>query len=208
MNEDLLKILVKVKAMYQKFGIKSVTMDDVAKELGISKKTLYQYVKDKDDLVEKIVEMHEQENDKNFMALYSNKLNAIQLLLLVNQIMQKMLKEHNPSVEYDLKKYHPEVFKRASARNHAKIFKSVLDNLKKGKKEGLYREDLNVDLIAKLYVLRIDSLMDSEIITREEILNSESMKQLMEYHIRGISNENGIKEYEKYKDQIENINIM
>ena len=207
MEEELQQIIVKATKLYGKYGVKSITMDDLAKELGISKKTIYKYVNNKDELIEKAIEFHEEENDKLLSKIFSSKLNAIQQLLYVNQIMIKMLKDYNPNVEYDLKKYHSTIFNKYKKLSNEKIFKSVLNNLKQGKKEGLYRREMDEELIAKLYVLRIDSLMDSSIITRDEALTPVAMKQLMEYHIRGISNEKGIMEYDKYKNkQIENFN--
>ncbi|MBN2518971.1 MAG: TetR/AcrR family transcriptional regulator [Bacteroidales bacterium] len=207
MNKDELNtILLKVKTLYEKYGIKSVTMDDVARELGISKKTLYQCVKDKDELVERISEIYELENEKLFEEIKDKKLNAIQSLLLVNIIAAKMVKNYNPGMEYDLKKYHQVVYTRIKDRIQKKMYKSVLDNLKQGKAEGLYRENLNEEIIAKMYVLRMDSLMDCELISREEMLKPKFTDQITEYHIRGIANEKGIAEYEKNKKKYNNDN--
>ena len=82
------------------------------------------------------------------------------------------------------------------------MYNQVLDNLVQGKKEGLYRENLNEVYIAKLYVTRIFALADSDIITREDKLNPEFRNQNIEYHIRGIANEKGIKLFNQIKNQL------
>ncbi|MFC2096715.1 TetR/AcrR family transcriptional regulator [Bacteroidota bacterium] len=208
MNEELKKLLIKVRDLYTKYGIKSMTMDDVARELGMSKKTLYQYVQNKDELVLKVCELYDEEKNEIFREIVLKNLNAIESLMHVNKLVSKILKEYNPSVEYDLKKYHPEVYFQVKENNHSNMYNAVLQNLKNGKKEGLYRSELDEELIAKLYVSRINSLSDSDVIKPEDMKKPGFMQQLMEYHIRGIANENGIKELEKCKksfiNEIEN----
>ena len=110
MHEELINILNKVKVLYSKYGIRSVTMDDVSRELGMSKKTLYQYVKDKTELVDKIVDLEIDRYGCFFDSLSSQNLNAIEELFEVQKIVSKMLREHNPSQNYDLRKYYPEQY--------------------------------------------------------------------------------------------------
>ena len=104
MNKELEDILEKVSMLYRKYGIKSVTMDDVAKELGISKKTLYQYVSDKTDLVAKVVDHTRQCNFDSFGQQADNPRNAIEELIDVSQHVNSIMKDHSPSYIYDLKK--------------------------------------------------------------------------------------------------------
>src|ERR1035437_2884162 len=110
MNEELKNLLSKVRCLYMKYGIKSVTMDDVARELGISKKTLYQYVNDKNELVQKVVEMELDDKAEGFSKMNCSGLNAIEELFEVHKMIRQMLKDYNPSTEYDLRKYYPELF--------------------------------------------------------------------------------------------------
>ena len=204
METEFDDVLQTVKKLYNKFGIKSVTMDDVAKELGKSKKTLYQFVQNKDELVEKVFELLDKEHEIFFKNIESNNLNAIQSLLWVNKLVLKMFENYNPSIEYDLKKYHPEVFQKIKNRGHERMYNSVLNNIKQGKREGLYRKNINEEIIAKLYVLRIDSISETDLIPRKEMMSPEFVNQIMEYHIRGIANKKGIKEFENYKENINN----
>ena len=104
MERELNNILDRVIILYRKYGIKSITMDDVARELGISKKTLYQYVDDKNELVNKAV-MHDIDRHfYNINCIKNKNLNAIDELLEINRYLTVMLKDYNPSWDYDLKK--------------------------------------------------------------------------------------------------------
>jgi TetR/AcrR family transcriptional regulator, cholesterol catabolism regulator len=192
MNEELKNILLKVRELYNKYGIKSITMDDVAMELGISKKTLYQYVTDKDDLVGKFIDneifLRHEEICKCFKIGY----NAIEELFEISIFMNKITKDQNPATEHDLKKYYPHHFYKMVKTRRERIFNYILQNLKKGKEEGLYRADLNEDIIAKLYLSRIESIHLNDLFTVEEFTSFKLFLELLMYHIRGIATENGI----------------
>jgi TetR/AcrR family transcriptional regulator, cholesterol catabolism regulator len=205
MNEELKNILVKVGMLYLKYGIKSVTMDDVSRELGISKKTLYTYVKDKDELVKMVVELQLESRECSFSNIHKASMNAIEELLEVSKAINNMLKEINPSTEYDLKKYYPEHYQKFVKFRREHSYERIKANIIKGKMEGLYRQDLNDDLIAKEQVSRIESIMDSEVVSLEEFTSPQYFRELFIYHIRGIANEKGIKFLEsKIKEMEEN----
>jgi AcrR family transcriptional regulator len=207
MHEDLIHILTKVKSLYSKYGIKSVTMDDVSRELGISKKTLYQFVKDKTELVEKIVELEIEKYGCFFETLHTKNLNAIEELFEVQKIVTKMLREHNPSQDYDLRKYYPEQFAKVQNVKRERMYENILLNLKKGKVEGLYRSEIDEEIIAKIQLLRIETSFDTEIFTMEEIMSTKVFYEIFIYHIRGIANEKGIALLEKKLKESENNNI-
>jgi len=197
MNTEIENILQRIYFLYQKYGIKSITMDDIARELGISKKTIYEYFTDKNDLVNKVYEFEHKLNMQQFNELSNKEENAIQALFLVIRYMDEMLKEYNPSVDYDLKKYYPEVFEKKRKRMIEGVYDKIYNNLLRGIKEKLYRSDMDPDLIARLHVSRIVSVPTSDIFTVEEFTSHNNRRELMIYHIRGIATEKGIKELEK-----------
>lgn len=206
MNQELKNILVKVRFLYMKYGIKSVTMDDVARELGISKKTLYQYVTDKDDLVGKFVQNEIETRQKEICECIRIGYNAIEELFEISYLMSKIMKEQNPATEYDLKKYYPAHFQTIINSRRTGIYEYILLNLKKGKKEGLYREDLNEEIISKLYLSRVESIQLNDIYSVEEFTSNKIQNELFKYHIRGISTEKGIMVLEKRIEGIEKKN--
>lgn len=206
MNEELKNILKKVKDLYFRYGIKSVTMDDVSRELGISKKTLYQYVVDKNDLVVKVVDLELDESCCSLDTLFNDEINAIEQLFDAHKYVHQMMKDYSPVSDYDLKKYYPDIFRKLHKVRRERMYEVMLTNLRKGKKEGLYREELNEDILAKLHVSRIENAFDSELFTTEEKTSMKVFYEFFIYHIRGIANENGIKLLEeKLKNKEHNL---
>lgn len=193
MNEELKNILEKVRTLYMRYGIKSVTMDDVSRELGISKKTLYQHVVDKNDLVTKVVDILIEESCNSLECVFNTDLNAIEQLFEVHKYVTNKLKEYSPVSDYDLRKYYPDEYRKLYHLRRERMYEYMLNNLRKGKSEGLYREELNEEILAKLHVSRIQNAFDSELLTNEEKTSIKVFYEFFIYHIRGIASEKGIK---------------
>lgn len=192
-----------VFTLYSKYGVKSVTMDDVAREMGMSKKTLYSQVKDKKDLIEKVLHNEYSCNAEVFSSIMTNKLNAIEELFAVHNFMQTQLKHQSSSFDYDLKKYYPDIFKKLMTTKRESMYNSVLGNMNKGKKEGIYRPELKGELIASLYIARMEQVTDEEYMSRDDFLRPEVFNEYFIYHIRGIANKKGIDFLEKNIDKLE-----
>jgi AcrR family transcriptional regulator len=203
MNDELTNILQKVRSLYRKYGIRSVTMDDVSRELGISKKTLYQYVHDKDELVRKVVELELLSQHDHMIKSCDDSLNAIEELAEIAQCINYMLKEYSAVTEYDLRKYYPDLYLKIREVRRDRIHKFIEDNLIKGKSQHLYREDLNVEIVAKLGLSHIDSMFESEIITITEFLEQKFFLEYFVYHLRGIVNDKGLKILEHQIQKLE-----
>lgn len=172
-------------------------MDDVARELGISKKTLYQHIKDKSDLVQKVIQAEFDEIFDLIQDTMSKGTNAIDELLEVSQIINQRIRSINPSFEYDLKKYYPKLFARFNENKRIKLYHSIKNNMEKGKDAGLYRDDLKVEIITKLHVLRIEAKLEDDFFSLPNFSREEIFKEFFIYHIRGICNDKGIKYFEK-----------
>jgi TetR/AcrR family transcriptional regulator, cholesterol catabolism regulator len=203
MNEELKNILLKVRELYMTYGIKSITMDDVARELGISKKTLYQYVTDKDDLVGKFVDNEIAIRQEEICNCFRSGLNAIEELFEISIYMNRIFRNQNPATEYDLKKYYPHHFQKTEKARKEGIYEYILLNLKKGIKEGLYREEMNTEIIAKLYLSRAENSHLNELFTKEEFPSLKTFIEILTYHVRGIATEKGIGVLEKKINEIE-----
>ncbi len=203
MDEKLIAILERVYELYNKFGIKSITMDDVSRELGISKKTLYQHVKDKADLVEKVMLTNTLKHRKSIYDIVDKNMNAIVELLEVNAYMNEMMKDHNPTLDYDLKKYYPDIYNRLMKETRRRMFESIKRNLEKGIKEGIYRKELDIEIITKLHMNRMEYKYSSDSFTLNELNSPSVLKEIFIYHLHGISNEEGVKVLnEKLKEYI------
>lgn len=204
MKNELENILEKAHFLYLKYGIKSVSMDDVARELAMSKKTLYQYVKDKKDLVRQVIGFESKVQLCKFENSLSDNKNAIEELIMVNTFVKGMLKEKSFSFEFDLEKYYPDLFKELSDLKQKKMFNNIFQNIEKGKKEGIYRNDFKSEIIAGLYMTRISSSHFFEFLFNQKTKHDEIHREIVIYHIRGIANSKGI---EILEEKIKNTEI-
>lgn len=179
-------------------------MDDVARELGISKKTLYQFVTDKDDLVGKFIDNEIELRLEEVCKCFKIGFNAIEELFEISIFMNKLMRNQNPATEHDLKKYYPNHYQRTLQSRREGMYSYILLNLRKGKKEGLYREDLDADVIAKLYLSRSENIQFNELFTIEEFASLKLFIELLNYHVRGIATEKGIIILEQKVKDLEN----
>lgn len=207
MNEDQKNILLKARELYMKYGIKSITMDDVARELGISKKTLYLFVNDKDDLVGKVIDNEIALRQEEICKCFKIGFNAIEELFEISIFMNKMMRDQNPATEHDLRKYYPHHYQKTVKARREGMYDYILLNLKKGKEEGLYREEMNEVVIAKLYLSRSENIHFNELFTVEEFTSIKLFTELLTYHVRGIATGKGIIVLEKKLKKLENTNI-
>lgn len=172
-------------------------MDDVSRELGISKKTIYMHFSDKEELVGNVIDFMIKTRHNCMNEIYEKELNAIDELFEVARQVNQMLREHNPAMEYDLKKYYPAAYEKVKQVKRKVMYDSVMNNLQKGIRQGIYRSEMNPDVIAKMHVARVEGMIESDVFTEEEFTRMDYFREIMIYHLRGIANEKGIKILEK-----------
>lgn len=191
-NERKNIILQQALNVFMKKGIKCMSMDDIAKELGISKKTLYLFVNDKEDLVNQATDLFCAKEDEAIDEITSQNLNAIEESLAIKKWVLSVTHGIHPSVGYDLEKYHPNISRKMQANRAKNVFKTIFDNIIKGQKEGLYRQELNAEIITKIYIGRMEIFFDERLFPSSKYLISDLYLEAFEYHIRGIASEKGI----------------
>jgi TetR/AcrR family transcriptional regulator, cholesterol catabolism regulator len=200
-------ILEQANQVFLRCGIKSVSMDDVARELKISKKTLYRFVKDKNDLVCKALAFHCSREVSVTCEIISGNSNAIDELIEISKYVSGQLKQVHPSIHYDLEKYYPDAWKIFTAHKMEHIYSCVVQNLEKGMKQGLYRTNINIPIIARIYISRIDAVFDTQIFPQDKFKMIDVYSEMLRYHIRGIASEKGIK-YLVKKMKKEKLNLF
>ncbi|TVQ85839.1 MAG: TetR/AcrR family transcriptional regulator [Bacteroidetes bacterium] len=195
-------IIEKIADIYFRYGIKSVTMDDLARQLGISKKTLYNHFSDKKDVVKKVIH-HLIHVQKCGISEVVNKAstNAIDKLLMMTRFFAEHLKNSNAALSYDLQKYYPEIWDEVLEFKREEIYKHIIDNVETGIKEGLYRDDMNYEIIARAYVSRMEMYQTDLWQPLDKYSLTDVFRTLFIYHIRGISNAKGINYLEKNMDK-------
>jgi AcrR family transcriptional regulator len=199
------EMISKISSLFHRYGIKSVTMDDVAHELSISKKTLYEHYSDKSHLVHAVIEHEFSCLEKKFKSVKEEPKNAMDEIFIIYRHHAMMIKEHHPSFEFDLKKYYPEIYAGLRKDRRAKVMEATLKNLKKGKSEGLYRADLNENLIAKLNMMRIECITENDLFSIDELYSQEYSLEIFIYHLHGILSEKGLKYLEQNIDKLKNV---
>ncbi|MBI5217796.1 MAG: TetR/AcrR family transcriptional regulator [Bacteroidia bacterium] len=205
--DEKLENIINVSAMlFMKYGIRSISMDDIAREMGMSKKTLYLHVDNKTDLVKKILDYDLCRHFSEKGCCTAKGLNAIDILLEVSKEISKNFHDFNPSVNYDLQKYYPELYHDFIKKKRDALFIDIRKNIEQGIAEGIYRNDLNVDLIARLYLKKLEDIHDPDFMPTNQFTFKNIFEVMFESHIRGIANKKGISYLEKQK-KIFNFNV-
>lgn len=185
------EILNRSAEVFMKYGIKSVSMDELARELGMSKKTLYQHVKDKNDLVASIIKQRLDQDQDMCMSLIQESENAIgSLIKIITTIIETMSQIH-PSVFYDLQKYHEDAWQHIENHEQEFVMQVLRRNVERGMNEGLYRNDIDPDLVAQLYVLVVDAVIKREI--NSTLRFEKVFVEVLHFFITGMCSEAGKK---------------
>ncbi len=193
------RILNKASELFVRYGIRSITMDEIALQLGISKKTIYQFYADKNELVEAVIMQILELNRDCCNKDRAGASNAIQEVFLAMEMVQEMFENMNPSVLFDLEKYHPRAFEKFSEYKNKFLFGVIRDNIERGMREELYRDDLNV---AVMSALRLETLMlpfSLNITAKLKCTFTELQIQVIEHFLFGIASLKGYKLILKYK---------
>lgn len=195
------RILVKAHELFIKYGIRSVSMDDIAAQLGMSKKTLYQYYADKDELVNAVFEGMLSLNKAQCLETANKGENAIHEVFLSFDMVQEMLSTMNPSVLFDLQKYHPSANQKFLDFKNLFLYKMLVSNLQKGVEQGLYRDDIDIDIMARyrLYSVMLSFNADVFPSNKGNLVHIE--RQLQEHFLNGLATQKGQKLIQQYKLQ-------
>lgn len=185
-------LIKKALIIFLKKGIKSVNMDDIANSLGISKKTLYLHVDNKSDLVNKSFALHVSHVLNVLEQLIVEGRNSIDELFLIDQKIATIMKQTNPYVLGELRRFYPEAWKVFEEFKHKGLFSILKNNLRKGIAQGLFRPELNIDIISKLMLSRADVLINDEVFPLTTYNFQTLLMENKIYHIRGIATFKGI----------------
>ena len=150
------RIRVKADEMFMQFGIRSVSMDDIATQLGMSKKTIYQYFSDKDELVDAVVNDELNDTQKDCIKCREHSKDAIEEMLLTMEQVHEQFSNMNPMVLFDLEKFHQNSFQKFLKHKHEFLYKVIKANIERGIKEKSYRPEINIEVLTKY---RLEAMM-------------------------------------------------
>ncbi|MBE9468906.1 MAG: TetR/AcrR family transcriptional regulator [Bacteroidetes bacterium] len=190
------ELITKISKLFKKHGIKSVTMDDIAREFSISKKTLYQNFKNKNEVIEKIAQLEFKCELEDLENICHSHANAIEQLLALSKYLANKLNNFNPSLTYDLTKYYPLIWKKFNKKRKKQISSLINQNIQTGIEQDFYHKNIKSDIITDFYMFKFDiNGFESYNGLKENF--DEIFNTLFVCHVRGISNNKGIKYIEK-----------
>lgn len=197
------EILSQVKGLFLEYGLRSLSMDDISRKLAISKKTLYQYVDSKEDLISKIFEHSHCETEEFYCRLRPHNLNAIDILLEASKYVSKEMLRFNPVITFDLMKYYPALYNNFIDMKRDLIHRKIKDNILQGINEGIYRENLNAELISQIYVNNLVSMHQADFLAKSNLTFAMVFEVMFENHIRAIANRKGLDYFESKRDTLD-----
>jgi AcrR family transcriptional regulator len=195
------RIVKKAHELFMLYGIRSVSMDEIAAHLGMSKKTIYQYFEDKDAIVDGVLNIEIEMNEKNFMQQQQNAENAVHEIFLDIDLIQEMLKGMNPSILFDLEKYHPTAYKKLNDHKNNFYYGIMCNNLKRGIAENVYKEDINIDILSRFRVSSIFLIFNPEVFPSLKYNLTETFWEITANFLHGLVTVKGNKLIDKYKVQ-------
>jgi AcrR family transcriptional regulator len=201
MDATQVNILERVRELFYKYGVRSVSMDDICRDINVSKKKLYQYFSSKNELVEKLLELERQNFEIIFETYNFDGVNAIDILLIVSKELGERFRDISPSMTFDLKKYYPDVYHKHVDERIEFIFGKI--NLDKGISQGVYRDDLSTELVARLYIRRLIDLHNPEFFPADKFSFQTLFDVMFDNFIRGIANEAGIAYYDLQRQKVD-----
>jgi len=191
-------IIESARNLFLKYGIKSVTMDDIAQTLAISKKTIYQYFKDKDELVSVVARAHMEMEREAMDTMRQRAQNTIEELVLISRCMRENHMRINPVVFWDLRKYYRTAWEIYQEYKKGVFYQSIRGALERGVRQGYFRSDIDIETLAALRLEQIQMCFNPEIFPDEKFDRVEVQKQLFEHFIYGLLSEKGRKEFFEY----------
>ncbi|RPD95816.1 TetR/AcrR family transcriptional regulator [Aureibaculum marinum] len=195
------KILDTATNLFLNYGFKSVTMDDIAHNMGISKKTIYQHYPNKTKLIEASTIYTSNVINNGINQICKLNKNPIEEVYEIKRFVMKYLKNEKTSPQYQLQKYYPKIFEKLKKNKFNIMISCVKENLMRGISENLYRDSININFIATIYFHNVLILKDQEYFSAKEFSISELMDHYLEYHLRGLCTPKGLKILNKIIDK-------
>ena len=195
------RILAEAERLFWKYGVRSVTMEDIARQLGISKKTIYQHFPDKEQILYQVIEDKTGRDLSEMACMVTDTSNPIEEILSVLNLMRKNADQVSPNLLIDIKRYYPQAFLLFRRYKEEHIMRSILENIQKGISQGLYRDDINPVILARLRVEQIELAFDDDLFPTDQYSMHDIQAELMHHFVRGMLTDKGFTIYNQYVNQ-------
>lgn len=195
------RIQTAAEQLFWKYGVRSVTMEDIARKLGISKKTIYQHFTDKEDILYQIIQgkIESDVSKMDCMAIETD--NPIEEIMMVMEMMRKNQHEVSPVLVMDIKRHYPQAYALFRQLMDQHLMKSILGNIQKGMGQGLYRKDIHPTILARLRIEQIELAFNSDFFPTDQYSMLDIQRELIHHFVRGMLTEQGFTIYNLYVNQ-------
>ena len=190
-------ILTKATELFLTYGFKSVTMDDIASKMGVSKKTIYAHFDNKNILVAATTDALFDTISSGIERIQESEKNPIAEMYKVKAFMMQHLKDEKSSPQYQLQKYYPEIYHELVQKQFDLVQECITKNLKRGIEQALFRKEIDVDFITRIYFKGMTGIKDADTFPQERFDMNYLLEQFFDYHFRGIATAKGIKTLQK-----------
>ncbi|WKV11342.1 TetR/AcrR family transcriptional regulator [Marivirga harenae] len=194
-------ILEGAKSLFMQFGLKSITMDDIARKVGVSKKTIYQFFSDKNSIVFKSVHEHFSDHRQEIENVLDNSKNSIEAMYRISKCMKGQVEAINPTVLYDLQRYFPKAHKRFLEFKNTFIKERMMGILEDGVKSGYFRQEINPEILIIQRIEQVQLAFNNDIYPRDKFDFKEIHEQLFDHFLHGILTEKGKEKYNQYLNE-------
>lgn len=191
------RILNEATILIRKHGIRFVTLDLIAENLGISKKTIYVHFKNKKKIISKVVEKRLEEQEEVFEEIERESNNIIEIMLKVMNYGVKKIEEVNPLAFEELKRFYPDISVMVKNSRKEINHQSTIKMIEIGKEEKLFRQDVNADIASKLFIAQTELMMDHQIFPTMEYSKGVLFTHVCLIFLRGISTQEGLEVLEQ-----------
>ena len=195
------KILEKSNELFLNLGFKSVTMDEIASSLGVSKKTIYKFFKNKTELINVVTQFMFDTVSCGIDGICSLKMNPIDEIFEIKKFVMIHLKDEKSSPQYQLQKYYPKIYASLKEKQFHIMQACVIENLKSGIESKLYRENIDLEFISRIYFNGMVNIKDKDLFPLRDYSMNTLMNYFLEYHLRGICTEKGTLQLENQLKQ-------
>jgi TetR/AcrR family transcriptional regulator, cholesterol catabolism regulator len=195
------RIQAKTHELFMKYGIRSVSMDDIAEQLGMSKKTLYQFFADKDELVDAVLADEVKMGQENCTGCERASRDAVDEIFLTMDHIVEQFRNMNPMVIYDLQKFHHNAFQKFLKYKNEFLLDVIRKNMERGIKEELFRPEINVDVLSKFRLETMMLAFNMDVFPPRKYSLAEVTREIIEHYLYGLSTLKGYKLILKYKQE-------
>jgi len=191
------RILNAAISLFERLGIRSVSMDDISRQLGMSKKTIYQYFKDKDEIVTCFCSWHRKTHNARLRQIAEDSPTALHELVAISQYMKETIRTINPGLLHELHKYHPNGYSVFQDHKNLDMMPSIIRSFERGIAEGVYRSEIDVHILAKLRIEQFEMAFNPNIFPPQKFPLYEVHKQLMQHFFYGLLTPEGLEQFKE-----------